>query len=313
MGRAAGVEKGLKSRQSGPGLAEVIGAWGLLGLDAVAIYRLYAGSLDAPGLMRRRTGREAGIDQLLALGRHPGLPVAIGVMPITMCRLERRDRLPVALGAVAAGGMAALALDRMRTVESVISRDDVLAASVIVAALGMTAGSALTGGIGPLRGIGDRDTARVIIATGLVTHGLPWLLADLGIYAGDLPGLGRVVLSRQLLPEGASWPAVHLGHHHGLDGTLLGLAALILSRSLPDVRPVALREGLSLYVAFLLVHGTTRAAEDGWNEQVVKRGWSRRRVPLIVARRRPVRPRLWAGMLGCAAVIHVVWFRRRPA
>jgi hypothetical protein len=239
--------------------------------------------------------------------------VAIGVLPIAVSRLERRDRLPVSLGAVATGGVAGVALKRAGTGKSVISREDVLAAVGIGAALGATAGSAWKGGVGPVRGIERHDTARAIVAAGLGANGLPWFLADLGMYAGDLPGLGRLVLSRQLLPEGASWPAVHLGHHHGLDGTLLGLAALTLSRALPEVRPAVLREGLSLYLAFLLVYGTMRAVEDGWNEQVVKRGWSRRRVPLIVVRRRPVRPRLWAGMLGCAAAIHVIWFRRRPA
>jgi hypothetical protein len=58
----------VKSGHSEPGLGEVLAAWGLLGLDAVAIYRLYAGSLDAPGLVRRQTGRRAGVDQLLILG-----------------------------------------------------------------------------------------------------------------------------------------------------------------------------------------------------------------------------------------------------
>jgi hypothetical protein len=301
----------LRSRQSSPGLAEVIAAWGLLGLDAAAIYRLYAGSLEAPGLLRRRTARGAGIDQLLVYGRHPGLPVAVGLVPIAVGRVAPGDRLPVVLGSALAGGVTSVGMARLQVDGSRISRDDVLAGAGITAALGATIGSAWKAGIGPVHGVGDGDAARVIAAAGLIANGLPWLLADLGIYAGDLPGLGRIVLSRQLVPEGATWPAVHLGHHHGLDGTLLGLAAVVLSRVLPEVRPVAMREGLSLYLAVLLVYGAMRAIEDGWNEQVVKRGWSRRKVPLIVRRRRPVRPTVWAGMLGGAAAIHAVWFRRR--
>jgi hypothetical protein len=225
--------------------------------------------------------------------------------------LTQRDRLPVVLGSVIAGGLAGGGMARLNASGSRIAHEDMLAGAGIAAALGATVGSAWRSGIGPVRGAEDGDAARAIVAAGLIANGLPWVLADLGIYASDLPGLGRIVLSRQFMPEGATWPAVHLGHHHGLDGTLLGLAAVVLSRALPEVRPVALREGLSLYLAFLLVYGAMRAVQDGWDEQVVKRGWSRRRVPLIVRRRRPVRPRLWAGMLGCAAAIHLVWFRRR--
>jgi len=56
-----------------------------------------------------------------------------------------------------------------------------------------------------------------------------------GVYVGDVPPLGNVFLSRQE-PPGGGWPAVHLGHHHGLDGTLLALGSLTLARALPDVR-----------------------------------------------------------------------------
>jgi hypothetical protein len=42
------------------------------------------------------------------LGRHPGLPVAVGVVPIAVCRLAASDRLSVVLGAAAAAGFAAV-------------------------------------------------------------------------------------------------------------------------------------------------------------------------------------------------------------
>ena len=63
--------------------------------------------------------------------------------------------------------------------------------------------------------------------------------------------------------------AVHLGHHHGLAGTLFFLAALVLSR--PTVSGSRLRPAYGFLVSLLLVYGATNLAQDFWHEQVVKR------------------------------------------
>ena len=49
---------------------------------------------------------------------------------------------------------------------------------------------------------------------------IPWLFANLGYYAGDVPGLRRLFMSEQIVPE-PGYPhlrAVHLGNHEGIDG-----------------------------------------------------------------------------------------------
>jgi hypothetical protein len=156
----------------------------------------------------------------------------------------------------------------------------------------------------------DGDAARRAIGTGLLVWSLPWIYADLGIYIGDAPLFDRYFRSRQPWPPGTSLPAVHLGHHHGMDGALLAMTALILSRTLPDLRAGPPREGLSLYLAGVLVYGMARAAEDGWHEQVVKRGWTTIRLPRVVRYGRPVGRRMWTGMAVATVAINQLWFRR---
>lgn len=78
--------------------------------------------------------------------------------------------------------------------------------------------------------------------------------------------------TRPSLDEEQSLRAVHLGHHHTLDGTLLALAALLLSRV--PARMPRRGEGTALgaYVALLFAYALANALQDGWNEQLVKRG-----------------------------------------
>ena len=91
------------------------------------------------------------------------------------------------------------------------------------------------------------------------------LAADLGLY---IPG--SVFMCSQH-PNGSPLAAVHQGHHHGMDGTLCVLAVLLLSRAL---RPGRLHALLAGYLALLLGYGLGNVVNDGWLEQVAKRGWT---------------------------------------
>lgn len=77
------------------------------------------------------------------------------------------------------------------------------------------------------------DRARMVAAVVIVLVSLPWVAAELGFFMGN-----SVFLTSRIVTEGdETLPAVHLGHHHGLDGTVLMLFALLLSRVRPpDVR-----------------------------------------------------------------------------
>jgi hypothetical protein len=113
------------------------------------------------------------------------------------------------------------------------------------------------------------------------------------------------------VPAGETLAAVHLGHHHGTDGALLVLTALLLSR----VRPAgALRPWLTCYVGLMAAYGAVNATQDVWTEQAVKRGWVDWRIPSALEPRLEV---IWIAVLllaaAAAALIHVEQRRRRPA
>src|SRR5207253_2172210 len=102
---------------------------------------------------------------------------------------------------------------------------------------------------------------------------------------------------------------VHLGHHHGLDGFLLAVTALLLSRLLGGIRWPALRTLTAALLSLMLVYGWTNQVEDLWIEQVVKRGWTGWQIPDVL---QPTASLAWAAMLVAAALIYAAAFARRP-
>jgi hypothetical protein len=157
------------------------------------------------------------------------------------------------------------------------------------------------------------DNARVIVATVLVLAAVPWIAADLGFSFNGIPVLGTLYQTGELRHEPGRQglhTAVHLGHHHGLDGLLLSLTALALSRRLGAVSRPAVRVAVSLYLALMLAYGVANSLQDFWLEQVVKRGWTARTLPGVL------RPELswgWAAILLGALVVWFGWFRRTEA
>jgi hypothetical protein len=144
-----------------------------------------------------------------------------------------------------------------------------LAVGLTVAAVGRAGASAA-----PRR---RWDGARVALAAVVLVVSLPWITADLGF---DFPG--DVFMGEELGrdSDGTLIAAVHLGHHHGLDGALLVLTALLLSRvALPHGR---LRLATCSYLGALLAYGAVNCVQDAWNEQLVKRGWVDRGIPSAI-------------------------------
>ena len=92
---------------------------------------------------------------------------------------------------------------------------------------------------------------------------------------------------------------------------LLALAAIALSRVLPDLRPTFRRGALSVYLALLLVYGLANALQDFWTEQIVKRGWADAGLPTML---RPALTPAWGAILVAAAVVYaIVRYRLRHA
>jgi hypothetical protein len=145
----------------------------------------------------------------------------------------------------------------------------------------------------------DRWRIALAVLVGLVS--LPWITAELGFhFPGDFfmgEELGRET-------DGTIIAAVHLGHHHGTDGALLVLSALLLTRVF--VRPGAMRLAVFASLGALLAYGGVNFAQDAWHEQIVKRGWTDTGIPSAIL---PGLEPIWAVIVGLAVVFTIVLLR----
>lgn len=152
------------------------------------------------------------------------------------------------------------------------------------------------------------DWVRVALAVVLLFLAIPWLAADLGFYSDGIPLVGRLFQSGELLPMRPGLPtfapAVHHGQHHGLEGVLLVLTALLLSRRLADIRGHGLRNTLAAYLALMFCYGIGNIANDFWIEQVVKRGWTTWEIPNVLQPRVTI---AWSLIVIAAVVLWVLW------
>ena len=119
-------------------------------------------------------------------------------------------------------------------------------------------------------------------------------------------------MSKQILPEPGhpNLHAVHLGNHEGIDGILLAATALALRRVLPQMRATRLRGVLGFYLALLFPYGFLVALNDGWNEQLVKRGWTDVGMPQVL---NPGPNPSTALLIALTVVLFLTAFRVRPA
>jgi hypothetical protein len=245
---------------------EVTLVWVLLLLDAVVILVTYS-RLPASELYHvSGSGLDGGLSRALVDSNFPAALVAIAILLVLLDRLGRLRVLAVAgivlclpvfwPGVVDEGNLDA------RPVNAI-------AAFGLLVALALSARLALGGWSPSRRG----DPLRVVVAVGAVLVSLPWLAAELGLFLDRAPILGWLFETGRYRARGAE-VAVHHGHHHGLDGLLLVLSALLLSRIGPSVRARWLRVVLGAYLALMTVYGLGNMANDFWTEQIWKRGWT---------------------------------------
>jgi hypothetical protein len=86
----------------------------------------------------------------------------------------------------------------------------------------------------------------------------------------------------------------------------------LLSRVVPSVRSHRLRVASGAYLALMAAYGVANIANDGWVEQVVKRGWASWEIPDVL---RPSLSIAWGLILLGAAALYgasVWWSRRSP-
>lgn len=147
------------------------------------------------------------------------------------------------------------------------------------------------------------DIVRFVIAVVALVLALPWIGAEAGVSFDGIPVLGSLYLTGELRTQPGSselHPAVHHGHHHGMDGLLLVLSALLLSRIVIAVARRWLRIVVGAYLALLFCYGAGNLANDFWFEQVVKRGWTEWAIPGVITPKASV---AWGGILASAVVV----------
>jgi hypothetical protein len=187
-----------------------------------------------------------------------------------------------------------------------------LAAAGVGIAVLLTLVAARRTGLGTFARRRHGDRAAVVFVALLLMAGIPWILANAGFYAGDVPGLRTVFMSKQVLPEPGhpTLRAVHLGNHEGIDGIVLAGTALGLRRVLPRMRATRLRGVLGAYLALMLAYGSLVALNDGWNEQIVKRGWTDVGTPKVLS---PGLTASTALLIAITVALYLTAFRVRPS
>jgi hypothetical protein len=299
----------------GPFPLEVLVVWLLFVAAAIAMLVTYSRLPMSQLYHVSGSGLEGGASRVLVFANYSTALVAIPIIAILADRLSRRWTTFTAVVAVVMAaavfwpGVVDQADLDARPVNAIAASGVLLALAVTALALRQV----------PRRHFaqtqpGDRLRAAVAIVGVFV--GLPWIAADLGFYLDGVPVLGDVFQTGKLTWESPTlhhlFPTVHHGHHHGLDGVLLLLTALVLSRIVPSVRLRPLRIGLGVYLALMVAYAIGNIANDAWDEQVVKRGWTDWLIPDVTQPKLSV---AWAAIVAGTVVLYasaVWWTKRRP-
>lgn len=278
-------------RWPGVGQGEALTTWLLWALLLVAMGVTYS-RIDPSRLYAdvSRHGIAGGLSRVAVASNFPVSLVAIALVLVAL------DALPVRAWWL---GTPAIVLCAVTAWPGVVDQSDLDARPVnavpavgVALALALTAtAAARTGrGIAPRRSL---DGVRVAVAVGVLLVAIPYIAAEIGVYLPD----GIFLMQRRLAePDGTLAPAVHLGHHHGFDGALLVVSALLLSR--PRLRRNRLATVTLLYVSLVFAYGLVNLIQDSWHEQVVKRGWVHWQIPsALLPRLTPI----WLVVLAIAA------------
>ncbi len=279
------------------GWEEPLAVWGIYGIIALEIFITYARLPASDFYHFSGSGITGGASRLLVYLNFPVGFAAIALLGFAVSSLLDRDSRFSRRGRQLIGLTALLGflLCLVAALPGVVDQANLDARAVnVIPAIGVALVLLLTI-IGMRRGTAftsipwgrwDRNGA---IAIGvLLFFALPWALADLGFYIGDIPLIGRIFTSKDFLPAGDTLRAVHLGDHHGYDGFIFIVVAIILGRKLRKIQPASLRVALGWYLAFMMVYGLANYLNDIWLEQIVKRGWSTYQIPdMLVPKLRP--------------------------
>ena len=289
-----------------PGLAEAVVVWAFYGLMLATVVTTYS-RIDPVELYHvDETGLRGCLGRALVAVDFPIALVAVPLALLAALRLGTRLALVVAV--------VASALCWVVAVPGVVDQGDLDARTInvipavgVAIALGLTVVAVVKTGVGSPERRLPGDPVRIFLAVALLLVGLPWLLAEVGAYIGQVPLLGDVFLSNGLRPtsDNPLHRVVHLGEHHGGYGAYLALTALLLSRVLPQLRG-RWRTFFTFYLSLMLLYGLALIAEDARGEQVVARDWASWKIPSVLE---PAPTIAWGILLVSAVALCVVWLR----
>jgi hypothetical protein len=292
------VAKGA-SQPAAPGIREALLIWALVLIDVVLIVVTYA-RLPPEDLYNTSVGGvRGGVGRALVELNFPMALMALGLLTVAAnALLDTHRRLVV--------WTSALAIPLCLLTAFVVDQDDLDASPRnALPAIGVALVAALT--VVAVRTAGVHatpaargDPLRIGLAVLLGLMAVPWLFALLGFYAPD------PIYADEPTP-GEPIAAVHLGGHHGFYGVLIALTGLALSRALPSFRHRRLTTASSVVLALAVAYGLANALQDALLEQFWKRGTIGWKPPSVVL---PSLSWGWLAILGAAAVIEILWFRR---
>jgi len=284
-------------RRGGASQGEALATWAMWAVVLAIIFVTYS---RLPPDTRAATndlyhvsgnGLVGGLSRVLVELNFPLALVAIVVVLVAVDALPRRAW---AVAGPAIGLAAAVAWP------GVIDQDDldarvvnVIPALGVALSLGLTAAASRRSGAGLARRL-PLDPVRATIAAVLLLVSIPWIAADLGVFLPD----GVFIMRRVALDtDGLPIAAVHLGHHHGMDGTLVALSAILISR--PRLRRGATASVTVAVTSLAFAYGIVNCVQDAWNEQLVKRGTLDQQIPSAIL---PSLSWIWLVILVLAAL-----------
>jgi len=280
-----GPRDGQSSQGSaGPGLREAYVVWALLGVAALLDVLTYSRIAPHDLYHVSHSGLAGGLGRAFVF---LNFPTALAAIAIVLLVSDRTGwRWP---------SVVSIVLCAVIVVPGVVDQANLDAKWInVVPAVGVAIALVLTlragrDGWGDPRG----DPIRIAVAIVLAILALPWMFALAGFY---FPG-SRVIYHGEA--------RVHLGEHHGLEGYLLVLTALLLSRQLPTMRRST---ALAAYLSLMIPYGIGNMLNDAWNEQIVKRGWTSWKIPGVL---QPSLTWMWALIVVAAAAIFFTAFQQR--
>jgi hypothetical protein len=264
-------EQSSSTPAGGVGQGEAMVTWALWGLLVIALFVTYT-RLD-PRELYHVTGEgiSGGLSRVLVALNFPIALIAIALVLVALDALSARAWWI---------GTPAIVMCAVTGWPGVVDQNDLDARAInivpaigVLTALGLGLAAARRSGLGRAAGL-RFDGARTVVIGVVLVLSLPWIFADLGIYSPEWV----FIMERPITgSDGNVNPAVHLGHHHGLDGALLVVSAALLSRV--RLRSARLAVASTLYLSLVFAYGAVNFAQDFWNEQLAKRGWVDWKIP----------------------------------